>query len=326
MEEIVTYEAICKAAERLKGKIVRTPLLKSEYLNKYLNTNLYLKAENLQTIGAFKFRGAMNTILQLPEDVKKVVAWSSGNHAQAVAAAAKITGRFATIVMPEDSPKIKLDGTSSWGANIVKYNRNTESREELGKALALEQSAVIIPPFDDTNVINGQGTAGLECIEQLNENNVSPDVVLCCCGGGGLIAGVSTAIKAKFPNAKIYSVEPENFDDTKRSLEEDKIVENSMKHQSICDALLANKPGKITFEINRNNLTGGISVTDNQSLIAMNIAYKHFKIILEPGGAVALAAAIAKKIDVEGKNILVIASGGNVDSDVFKKCLNQKTF
>ena len=267
----------------------------------------------------------MNTILQLPEDVKKVVAWSSGNHAQAVAAAAKITGRFATIVMPEDSPKIKLDGTSSWGANIVKYNRNTESREELGKALALEQGAVIIPPFDDINVINGQGTAGLECIEQLNENNVIPDVVLCCCGGGGLIAGVSTAIKAKFPNAKIYSVEPENFDDTKKSLEGNKIIENSMKHKSICDALLANKPGNITFEINRNNLTSGISVTDNQSLIAMNIAYKHFKIILEPGGAVALAAAIAKKIDVEGKNILVIASGGNVDSDVFKKCLNQKT-
>ena len=326
MKNIVTYEEINKAAKRLKGKIVRTPLLQSEYLNKKLNTNLFLKAENLQTIGAFKFRGAMNTILQLPDEIKKVVAWSSGNHAQAVAAAAKITGREATIVMPEDSPKIKLDGTSAWGANIVKYNRNTESREQIGNAIALKQGAIVIPPYDDVDVIIGQGTAGLECIEQLNEISVSPDVVLCCCGGGGLIAGVGTAIKAKFPNAKIYSVEPENFDDTKKSLEEDRIIENSMQHQSICDALLANKPGNITFEINRKNLTSGISVTDSQSLMAMNVAYKHFKIILEPGGSVALAAAIAKKIDITDKNVLVIASGGNVDSDIFKKCLNHEIF
>ena len=326
MIEMVTNDAIIKAAKRLKGKIVRTPLLKSDHVNKELKSNIYIKAENLQTIGAFKFRGAMNTILQLPPDVKKVVAWSSGNHAQAVAAAANITEREATIVMPKDSPKTKLNGTIAWGAKIVEYDRNTENREEIGKAIAKEQNAIIIPPFDDVNVIIGQGTAGLEAVEQLKEINVIPDIVLCCCGGGGLIAGVSTSIKANYPNAQIYSVEPENFDDTKKSLEADMIVENTMKHLSICDALLANKPGNITFEINRKNLSGGISISDTESLIAMKIAYKYFKIVLEPGGAVALAAAISKKIDIKNKNILVIASGGNVDSDIFEKCLYAESF
>ena len=326
MIEMVTNDAIIKAAKRLKGKIVRTPLLKSDHVNKELKSNIYIKAENLQTIGAFKFRGAMNTILQLPPDAKKVVAWSSGNHAQAVAAAANITEREATIVMPKDSPKTKLNGTIAWGAKIVEYDRNTENREEIGKAIAKEQNAIIIPPFDDVNVIIGQGTAGLEAVEQLKEINVIPDIVLCCCGGGGLIAGVSTSIKANYPNAQIYSVEPENFDDTKKSLEADMIIENTMQHISICDALLANKPGNITFEINRKNLSGGISVSDTESLIAMKIAYKYFKIVLEPGGAVALAAAISKKIDIKNKNILVIASGGNVDSDIFEKCLYAESF
>lgn len=326
MIEMVTNDAIIKAAKRLKGKIVRTPLLKSDHVNKELKSNIYIKAENLQTIGAFKFRGAMNTILQLPPDAKKVVAWSSGNHAQAVAAAANITEREATIVMPKDSPKTKLNGTIAWGAKIVEYDRNTENREEIGKAIAKEQNAIIIPPFDDVNVIIGQGTAGLEAVEQLKEINVIPDIVLCCCGGGGLIAGVSTSIKANYPNAQIYSVEPENFDDTKKSLEADMIVENTMQHLSICDALLANKPGNITFEINRKILSGGISVSDTESLIAMKIAYKYFKIVLEPGGAVALAAAISKKIDIKNKNVLVIASGGNVDSDIFEKCLYAESF
>ena len=326
MENKVSLATITKAAQRLQGKIVKTPLLSSAYINQYLNANLYLKAENLQTGGAFKFRGAMNTILQLPNSEKKVVAWSSGNHAQAVAAAAKITGREATIIMPEDSPKTKLDGTAFWGATIIKYNRQNESREEIGRQYAKKLRATIIPPFDDVNVITGQGTAGLECTEQLNEYGVIPDIVLCCCGGGGLIAGLSTAIKAKFEKSNIYSVEPDNFDDTKKSLIENKVIENSMRHKSICDALLANKPGDITFEINKKNLTSGISVSDNEALIAMKAAYKHFKIILEPGGAVALAAAISNKINIENKNVLVIASGGNVDQEVFARCLKINSF
>ncbi len=320
----VTFNSILEASKRLEGKIVRTPILQSKHINEKLKSNIFLKAENLQTIGAFKFRGAMNSILQLPSDIKKVVAWSSGNHAQAVAAASKITGRLATIVMPKDSPKAKLNGTAFWGATIIKYDRNNENREEIGKKIAKDINAKIIPPFDDEKVIIGQGTAGIECIEQLNEINVTPDIVLCCCGGGGLIAGISTAIKEKFQNAKIYSVEPENFDDTKKSLEEGSIISNSMNHNSICDALLANKPGKITFEINKLNLTSGLSVSDKEALIAMNTAFKYLKVVLEPGGAVALAAAIFKKIDISDKNVLVIASGGNVDMDIFQNCLNQQ--
>ena len=325
IEDNVSYESISRAAKRLRNHIVKTPLLKSQYVNQKLETNLFLKAENLQTIGAFKFRGAMNTILQLPASVSKVVAWSSGNHAQAVAAAAKITGREATIVMPEDSPQTKLDGTAFWGATIVKYDRNTENREEIGKAIAQKNNATIIPPFDDVNVIIGQGTAGIECIEQLEEINVIPDIVLCCCGGGGLIAGISTAIRAKFEKTKIFSVEPEYFDDTKKSLENNELISNSMNHKSICDALLAEKPGNITFGINKLNLTSGLSVTDNEALKAMNAAYKYFKIVLEPGGAVALAAAISGKIDIKNKNVLVIASGGNVDKNVFESCLKTET-
>ena len=321
MENKVSLATITKASQRLQGKIVKTPLLRSAYINQYLNTNLYLKAENLQTGGAFKFRGAMNTILQLSKDQRKVVAWSSGNHAQAVAAAAQLTGREATIIMPHDSPKTKLDGTAFWGASIIKYDRKNESREEIGKEYAKKLNATIIPPFDDVNVINGQGTVGLECTEQLKDIGVIPDIVLCCCGGGGLIAGLSTAIKAKFEKTEIFSVEPKYFDDTKKSLLEKKIIENSMEHESICDALLANKPGEITFEINKKNLTSGFSVTDEEALIGMHSAYKHFKIVLETGGAVAFAAEISNKVNIKNKNILIIASGGNVDKNIFESCL-----
>lgn len=321
----VSFNEIMNSSIRLKDKVVKTPLLQSSYLNQKLKTNLFLKAENLQTIGAFKYRGALNAVLQLPDNIKKIVAWSSGNHAQAVAAAAKITGREATIVMPIDSPKAKLEGTAFWGASIIKYDRKKEDREQIGKEIANKINAAIIPPFDHVDVINGQGTTGLECIEQLEIKNVKPDIVLCCCGGGGLIAGISTAIKGKFKNSKIYSVEPDNFDDTKKSLEENKIVMNSMRDKSICDALLAEKPGNITFEINQKNLTAGISVSDRESLMAMHAAFKYFKIILEPGGAVALAAAITSKIDIREKNVLVIASGGNVDKDIFEQCFKVDT-
>ena len=321
----VSFNEIMNSSIRLKDKVVKTPLLQSSYLNQKLKTNLFLKAENLQTIGAFKYRGALNAVLQLPDNIKKIVAWSSGNHAQAVAAAAKITGREATIVMPIDSPKAKLEGTGFWGASIIKYDRKKEDREQIGKEIANKTNAAIIPPFDHVDVINGQGTAGLECIEQLEIKNIKPDIVLCCCGGGGLIAGISTAIKGKFKTSKIYSVEPDNFDDTKKSLEENKIVMNSMRDKSICDALLAEKPGNITFEINQKNLTAGISVSDRESLMAMHAAFKYFKIILEPGGAVALAAAITSKIDIREKNVLVIASGGNVDKDIFEQCFKVDT-
>ena len=320
----ISFQSILDAETRIGPYKIITPLLTSDRLNQKLPFDLFVKADCLQRTGSFKFRGACNAVFSLGVSNKPILAYSSGNHAQAVAAASKITGRQATIVMPEDSTKAKLDGTAFWGATIIKYNRNKENREEIGKRIAKELNATIIPPFDDEKVIIGQGTAGIECIEQLNKINVIPDIVLCCCGGGGLIAGIGTALKAKFKNAKIFSVEPENFDDTKKSLAVNSIMSNDMNHTSICDALLADKPGKITFEINRLNLTTGVAVSDKEALIAMNTAFRHLKIVLEPGGAVALAAAIFKKINIKNKNVLVIASGGNVDKDVFENCLNEQ--
>ena len=322
MKQLVNIHEIRNAYKRISNYTVKTPLLSSGLLNQKYNANIFVKAENLQKIGAFKFRGAINSILQLKKDQKKVLAWSSGNHAQAIASAASLNGKEAIIVMPEDSPKAKLEGTKSWGAKVITFNRYNESREELGLKIAHKENATIIPPFDDTRVINGQGTVGYEMISQCDELKIEPDLVLCCCGGGGLIAGVSTALLSRFPNLPIYAVEPEAYNDTKLSLEQNKLVEVDVTKKSICDALLAPKPGEITFEINKNNLKGGLLVSDHEAMFAMKIAFQYLKIVLEPGGAVALAAAIFNKIDIKSKNVLIVASGGNVDKEVFQKCLS----
>ena len=322
MKQLVNIGEIRNAYKRISNYTVKTPLLSSGLLNQKYNANIFVKAENLQKIGAFKFRGAINSILQLKKDQKKVLAWSSGNHAQAIASAAYLNNKEAIIVMPEDSPKAKLEGTRAWGAKIITFNRYKESREELGLTIAREENAIIIPPFDDPKVINGQGTAGYEMINQCEELQIQPDLVLCCCGGGGLIAGVSTALLSKFPNLPIYAVEPENYNDTKLSLEQNKIVEVDVTKKSICDALLAPKPGEITFNINKNNLAGALLVSDQEAMLAMKTAFEYLKIVLEPGGAVALAAAIMHKIDIENKNVLIVASGGNVDKEVFEKSLS----
>ena len=322
MKNLVNIEEITNSYKRISKYSHKTPLLSSQLLNKIYNTNIFVKAENLQKIGAFKFRGAMNSILQLENNQNKVLAWSSGNHAQAIASAASLNGKEAIIVMPEDSPKSKLEGTKSWGAKVITFNRYNESREELGLKIANKENATIVPPFDDTRVINGQGTVGYEMISQCDELKIEPDLVLCCCGGGGLIAGVSTALLSRFPNIPIYAVEPEEYNDTKLSLEQNKLVEVDVTKKSICDALLAPKPGEITFEINKNNLKGGLLVSDHEAMFAMKIAFQYLKIVLEPGGAVALAAAIFNKIDIKNKNVLIVASGGNVDKEVFQKCLS----
>ncbi len=321
MKSLVNYKEIESAYNRILSSIIRTPLLSSDLLNKKFNSKIYIKAENLQKIGAFKFRGAMNSILKLNDNQKNVLAWSSGNHAQAIASACYLTNKNATIVMPEDSPNAKMTGTKSWGAKVVTYNRYKESREEIGSNIAKEINAKIIPPFDHPDVINGQGTVGFEIIDECKKNNVIPDIVLCCCGGGGLIAGVSTAMKEKYPNVPIYAVEPEDFNDTQLSLKNKKITEVDISKKSICDSLLANKPGEITFSINEKNLSGSLLVSDEEALKAMKYAYQYFKIILEPGGAVALASALFKKIDIVNKTVVVIASGGNVDPEIFEKAL-----
>ena len=211
MKSLVNYQEIEKASNRISNYATKTPLLSSDLLNKEFSSNIFIKAENLQKIGAFKFRGAMNSILKLDDDKKNVLAWSSGNHAQAIASACYLTNKNATIVMPEDSPNAKLNGTKSWGADVVTFDRYSESREEIGTNLAKEINAEIIPPFDHPDVINGQGTVGYEIINDCKNNNLVPDLVLCCCGGGGLIAGVSTAIKAEYPNVPVYAVEPEDY-------------------------------------------------------------------------------------------------------------------
>ena len=321
MNSLVNYQEIEKAYNRISNYAIKTPLLSSDLLNKELSSNIFIKAENLQKIGAFKFRGAMNSILKLDDDKKNVLAWSSGNHAQAIASACYLTNKKATIVMPEDSPNAKLNGTKSWGANIVTFDRYSESREEIGTTLAKEINAEIIPPFDHPDVINGQGTVGYEIISDFKKNNIKPDLVLCCCGGGGLIAGVSTAIIEQYPNVPIYAVEPEDYNDTYLSLKNNKITEVDVSKKSICDSLLANKPGELTFSINKENLKGSLLVSDLEALKAMKYAFQYFKIILEPGGAVALASALFNKIDIKNKTVVIIASGGNVDPDIFEKSL-----
>ena len=322
MKSLVNYKEIEQSFKRISQYSVETPLLSSTLLNKKFNSKIFVKAENLQKIGAFKFRGAINSILKLEDDQKNVLAWSSGNHAQAVASACYLTNRKATIIMPEDSPVAKFNGTKSWGADIVTYNRYKESREEIGKDLARKLNAIIIPPFDHVDVINGQGTAGYEILKECSIKNINPDLILCCCGGGGLIAGISTAIKEKIPRVPIYAVEPENFNDTKLSLDKGEITEVDINKKSICDALLANKPGKLTFSINKENLSGALLVSDLEALKAMNYAFNYLKIVLEPGGAVALASALFNKIDITNKNVIVVASGGNVDAEIFQKALN----
>jgi len=321
MKSLVNYQEIEKAYNRISNYATKTPLLSSDLLNKEFSSNIFIKAENLQKIGAFKFRGAMNSILKLDDDKKNVLAWSSGNHAQAIASACYLTNKKATIIMPEDSPSAKLNGTKSWGANIVTFDRYSESREEIGTTLAKEINAEIIPPFDHPDVINGQGTVGYEIINDFKKNNLIPDLVLCCCGGGGLIAGLSTAIKAVYPNVPIYAVEPKDYNDTYLSLRDNKITEVDVSKKSICDSLLANKPGELTFLINKENLSGSLLVSDLEALKAMKYAFQYFKIILEPGGAVALASALFNKIDIKNKTVVIIASGGNVDPEIFEKSL-----
>ena len=321
MKSLVNYQEIGKAYNRIYNYAIKTPLLSSDLLNKELSSNIFIKAENLQKIGAFKFRGAMNSILKLHNDKKNVLAWSSGNHAQAIASACYLTNKKATIVMPEDSPKAKLNGTKSWGANIVTFDRYSESREEIGTNLAKKINAEIIPPFDHPDVINGQGTVGYEIVSDFKKNNFQPDLVLCCCGGGGLIAGVSTAIKEQYPNVPIYAVEPEDYNDTYLSLRNNKITEVDVSKKSICDSLLASKPGELTFSINKKNLSGSLLVSDLEALKAMKYAFQYFKMILEPGGAVALASALFNKIDIKNKTVVIIASGGNVDPEIFEKSL-----
>ena len=312
---MLDVNVIKSAAELLRPHIVRTPLLESELFNERLGGRVLFKCENLQRTGSFKIRGASNKILNLTSQQCKqgVVAYSSGNHAQGVAAAAASVGTSATIVIPEDAPALKIANTKAYGANVVLYDRYRQSREAIAADIAKKESRIIIPPYDDPAIIAGQGTVGLEILEQLEEKALDIDAVLCPCGGGGLIAGVSSALKAKLPDLSIYSVEPDGFDDTKRSLESGKRETNLTSSISICDAIVTPTPGELTFKINQKLLKSGLVVSDEAAMQAVVEAYKWLKLVIEPGAAVGLAAILSGTFRLDGKSVVVIFSGGNID-------------
>ena len=315
-------KTIEEAAQRIAPNIIRTPLLESPRLNEWLGFRLLVKAENLQHTGSFKLRGASNAIMSLGPDVSRVFAYSSGNHAQGVARAASARGISATILMPKDSPQTKIEGTKAFGAHVITYDRTTENREEIGERLAAETGATLIRPYEDSRVIAGQGTVGLEIAEQCAELGVIPDHFVCCCGGGGLISGSSIALKSRLNDIQIWSAEPTNYEDTMRSLASGKIETADLAHTSICDAIVTPRPGDMTFAINRNMLSGGFAVTDDFILKTMATAFTHLKLVSEPGGAVALAAVLGGNLPANTKCAIAVISGGNVDASMFKQAFD----
>ncbi len=319
-DDLPTFADVEAAAKRLDGVALRTPLLESDLLNERLDGRLLVKAEPLQRTGSFKFRGAYNTISQLGK--KPIVAFSSGNHAQGVALAAKLLGVPSTIIMPSDAPRIKQENTRAYGADLRLIDRYRDSREEIGDEISRTTGAVLVKPYDEPMVMAGQGTVGLEIAAQARETGATLDAVLICCGGGGLASGCCLALRELCPDTALYSVEPESHDDTRRSLQAGERVGIEPGAETLCDALMAPMPGEITYPINRQYLTGGLAVTDDEALRAMAIAYQDLKLVIEPGGAVALAAALFGHIDIKGKTVAVVASGGNVDPVMFQRALD----
>jgi threonine dehydratase len=319
----LTLSDIQSAAERIRGRAVRTPLLEAHAASAATGARVLIKPEVLQRTGSFKFRGAMSRLSLLTPDERKrgVVAFSSGNHAQAVACAARDIGSSAVIVMPSDAPKLKIANTRGYGAEVVLYDRFKEDRVAIGKKLASERGLVLVPPFDDFHVMAGQGTIALELTEDAKAMNANLDTVLVPCSGGGLAAGIATALAALSPATKVYAVEPTKFDDLARSLKAGERLANIGTNRSICDALLVDKPGELTFPILSNLNAGALSVSDEEALRAMAHAFYELKLVVEPGGAVALAALLSNKLDSKAKTVAVIASGGNVDADTFRQAL-----
>lgn len=317
----VRFADVEAAAERLRGVAVTTPLLESEALNALAGGRLLIKPEPLQRTGSFKFRGAYNAISALRPPA--VVAYSSGNHAQGVALAARLLGIAATIVMPADAPRTKLDGTRALGAAVVTYDRANDDREAIGREIAERTGAVLIRPYDEPLIMAGQGTVGLELAEQAARVGGRLDAALVCCGGGGLVAGCAIALTHEIPGIAVHAVEPAGFDDTTRSLAAGQRLRNAADARSFCDALLAPTPGELTFAVNARLLAGGLVVTDGEVASAMRLAFRHLKLVIEPGGAVALAAALAGKLPTRGRTLGIVVSGGNVDAELFAEVLGR---
>ena len=322
--QVPTIDDVNSAAERIRGEAVRTPLLRSDALDQMVGKNVFLKPECLQRTGSFKFRGAYNAISQLSKDEcnKGIVASSSGNHAQGVAEAARLFGANATIIMPSDAPKMKVHRTQASGAEIVYYDRASEDRDLAVAEFMNEKGGVFIHPFNNPNVIAGQGTVGLEVAEDLQNMGLELDHMVICTGGGGLTSGVTLAIKHHFPDAKIYSSEPAGFDDYARSLKSGTIETNDSTAGSVCDAVISPSPGPIGFEINRKYLFDGLVVTDEEALDAVRFAFEELKLVVEPGGAVALASVIKYARDWDGTVVALTLSGGNVDPAMFDRAIS----
>ena len=314
-------EAIQRAAARIHGHVVKTPLLRSAELDALAGGRVFLKAENLQRSGSFKFRGACNRILALSqaERARGVVAYSSGNHALAVSEAGRLLDVPVAVVMPSDAPAIKIQGCRARGATVMLYDRERDDREAIGQHMVDDQGMTLVPPFDDPQVMAGAGTGALEALEQMGGRAL--DTALLCCSGGGLAAGWAVALRAAWPRVNIVVVEPEGFDDTGRSLRAGLAQHNARRSGSIQDALLAPTPGRLTLPLLREHAATGVAVSDEETLAAMAFAFSSLKLVLEPGGAAALAAVLAHKVVLAGRSTLVVCSGGNVDPELFAHSL-----
>ena len=320
MTDITRIEA---ASFRLAGHVLRTPLLTSPFLDEIAGRRVWVKAECLQHTGSFKFRGGWSAVSALEPDVRArgVIAYSSGNHAQGVALAAQRHGVPAVIIMPKDAPRLKIDNTRAMGAEVVLYDREREDRDAIGTRLATERGLTLIRPYDEPEVIAGQGTCGLEIAEQAVEAGIRAADVLVCCGGGGLTSGIALALESRAPGLRPRPCEPAGFDDTARSLAAGERLRNAQLAGSLCDAIVTPMPGELTFPINQRLCGPGLVVSDDEALEAVALAFKRLKIVLEPGGAVALAAALFRKDQIEGEDVICLASGGNIDTELFQSIL-----
>lgn len=319
-----TYQQIVAAQERLRTVALRTPLLESDEINRKVGGRVLIKAECMQRSGSFKLRGAYNKIVQLTKDERKrgVVAYSSGNHAAAVATAAGMIGTAATVVIPEDAPRIKIDNILRLGARTIFYNRFRDRREDLAANIVRQTGAILIPTYDDGDIIAGQATVALEIIDQLTELDVRADALLAGCGTGGLVAGCALALWQRGARTKVYAVEPLGFDRIGRSLKAGNPVSIPGGGLSICDSLMTLSPGELTFAIIQALSVASVAVSDSAVAAALLVSFRELKLVLEPGGAAALSAILTGSVDGRSKTIVVVCSGGNVDPDSYAKALN----